>query len=328
MKGTAMDAMRNSELLAVRDELQAKAVAERTLDIYGGELRRLDEWLDGAPLTDGSLTLYLCTLHGEGKSASTIGTVVAAAKFRAKNEELPCPVGAQATKIASGIRREAATRGGQRQADAIGWDQAERMARTAERTGEGSGLRDAAMIAVGSDAMLRVSEVAALNVEDVSFCGDGHAEVTVRRSKTDQEGVGSVLFCGPPTAERLKRWMGAAGTARGAMFRPVLKNGVVQEARLSARSLQNIVKRCAAEAGVLGRITWHSLRIGSAQELVARGAGLVELQHAGRWQSPAMPARYVRGQLAAEGAMARLRYGRWHAQKRIEAPKRASPRPG
>lgn len=85
-----LDAMRNSELLAVRDELQAKAVAERTLDVYGGELRRLGEWLDGAPLTGESLALYLCALYGEGKSASTIGTVVAAARFRAKNEELPC----------------------------------------------------------------------------------------------------------------------------------------------------------------------------------------------------------------------------------------------
>ena len=303
--------MRNPELLAVCDELQAKAVAERTLDIYGGELRRLGEWLDGAPLTDELLALYLGTLHIAGRAASTIGTVVAAAKFHAKNEGLPCPVGAQATKTASGIRRDAAAKNGQRQADAIGWEQAERMARTAERTGEASGLRDAAMIAAGSDAMLRVSEVAALNVKDVSFGGDGHAEVTVRRSKTDQEGAGSVLYCGPPTAERLKRWMEAAGTAHDAVFRPVLKNGTVQESRLSARSLQNIAKRWAAEAGVLGRITWHSLRIGSAQELVARGASLVELQHVGRWQSPTMPARYVRGQLAAEGAMARLRYGRW-----------------
>ncbi len=90
----------------------------------------------------------------------------------------------------------------------------------------------------------------------------------------------------------------------------MLKNGAVQESRLGTRSLQNIVKRWAADAGVLGRITWHSLRIGSAQELVARGASLVALQHVGRWQSPTMPARYVRGQLAAEGAMARLRYGR------------------
>ena len=43
---------------------------------------------------------------------------------------------------------------------------------------------------------------------------------------------------------------------------------------------------------------------------------VVELQHVGRWQSPTMPARYVRGQLAAESAMARLRYGRWgHRQQ-------------
>ena len=31
--------------------------------------------------------------------------------------------------------------------------------------------------------------------------------------------------------------------------------------------------------------------------------------HAGRWQSPAMPARYAAGQLAARGAVATLRYG-------------------
>lgn len=315
-KGTAGDAMRNPELLAVCDALQAKAVAERTLDIYGGELRRLDVWLDGAPLTDELLALYLGTLHIEGRAASTIGTVVAAAKFHAKNEGLPCPVGAQATKTARGIRRDAAAKNGQRQADAVGWEQAERMARLAECRGEASGLRDAVMIALGSDAMLRVSEVAALNVEDVSFGGDGHAEVTVRRSKTDQEGAGRVLYCGPPTADRLKRWIDVAGIAHGALFRPVLKNGAVQESRLSTRSLQNIVKHWAADAGVPGRITWHSLRIGSAQELVARGASLVELQRVGRWQSPTMPARYVRGQLAAEGAMARLRYGRWgHRQQ-------------
>lgn len=74
--------------------------------------------------TGESLALYLCALYGEGKSASTIGTVVAAARFRAKNEELPCPVGAQATKIASGIRRDATAKNGRRQADAadaIGW---------------------------------------------------------------------------------------------------------------------------------------------------------------------------------------------------------------
>ncbi len=55
--------------------------------------------------------------------------------------------------------------------------------------------------------------------------------------------------------------------------------------------------------------TFHSLRVGAAQSLAAAGAGLVEMQTAGRWESPAMPARYARGQLAARGAVARLRHG-------------------
>ena len=35
-------------------------------------------------------------------------------------------------------------------------------------------------------------------------------------------------------------------------------------------------------------------------------ASLVEMQTAGRWQSPAMPGHYARGEFAARGAVARL----------------------
>ena len=52
-----------------------------------------------------------------------------------------------------------------------------------------------------------------------------------------------------------------------------------------------------------------SLRVGSAQSLATAGASLVEMQVAGRWQSPDMPGRYAQGQLARQGAVARLRYG-------------------
>ena len=50
------------------------------------------------------------------------------------------------------------------------------------------------------------------------------------------------------------------------------------------------------------------LRVGSAQSLAAAGAGLVELQEAGDWQAPTLPAHYARHQLAARGAVAKLRY--------------------
>ena len=63
------------------------------------------------------------------------------------------------------------------------------------------------------------------------------------------------------------------------------------------------------EAGIGGRVSGHSLRIGAAQSLAERDVSLAELQRAGRWKSPAMPGYYVRGQEASRGAVARLRGG-------------------
>ena len=47
-----------------------------------------------------------------------------------------------------------------------------------------------------------------------------------------------------------------------------------------------------AAVGIEGRVSGHSLRVGGAQSLAAGGASLVEMQTAGRWQSPAMPGHY------------------------------------
>ena len=57
-----------------------------------------------------------------------------------------------------------------------------------------------------------------------------------------------------------------------------------------------------------GRRIGHSLRVGSARELAADGASLVELQQAGGWRSPTTPAVYVRRESATRGPVARRRY--------------------
>ena len=101
----------------------------------------------------------------------------------------------------------------------------------------------------------------------------------------------------------------AAGHRAGPMFRRVRRGAVVGNERIADRSLRRIIARRAADAGVEGRISGHSLRVGAAQSLAAAGASVVDMQTAGRWKSPEMPGRYARGQLAARGAVARLRYG-------------------
>ena len=70
-------------------------------------------------------------------------------------------------------------------------------------------------MAVASDALLRVSEVAALDVADVN---PEEQMVLIRRSKTDQEGEGAVDFQGQPTAERIRAWLLNSDLTVGALF--------------------------------------------------------------------------------------------------------------
>ena len=75
---------------------------------------------------------------------------------------------------------------------------------------------------------------------------------------------------------------------------------------VASMAVASVKFRCRLQ----GRVSGHSLRVGGAQSLAAGGASIVEMQTAGRWQSPTMPGHYARGQLAARGAVARVRYGR------------------
>ena len=117
-------------------------------------------------------------------------------------------------------------------------------------------------------------------------------------------------FVGAPTVRRIRTWLDAASIKRGPMFRAVRRGGHPAKERITTRSIRTIIATRAAEAGFEGRISGHSLRVGAAQSLAAAGAGLVEMQNAGRWKSPGMPGRYAAGQLVSRGAIARLRYGK------------------
>ena len=288
--------------------LAAASISPNTRRAYAAALAGLDAALLGAPVSDTALAEYLAERHEAGVSPATLGVVVAAVRFTAKASGLPSPAGPATARVMAGARREGAGRG-RGQVAGVQWSQADAAAAVAANGGNSiAGLRDAAMIAVASDGMLRVSEIAALQVEDLE--ADGPDTVRVRRSKTDQDGEGVALYLGPATLRRVREWVDAADIADGPLFRQVRRGGAVQSAGLSARSIRSIfAARCEA-AGIEGRISGHSLRVGAAQSLASAGAGLVEMQQAGRWDSPTMPARYARGQLAAKGAVARLRYGK------------------
>ena len=291
-----------SPLWAAADLVRA-SIADNTRRAYEVALRQFEQ--SSYPETDAGVAGYLVRLYEQGRSAASAALVVAALRFRAKLSGRPSPVGAMALRVLAGFRRKAAGRGRGKVAG-VRWEAADRAAEMAEGAGNLAGLRDAAIVAVASDALLRVSEIAALEVADVDLV---EQTAVIRRSKTDQEGVGAVQFLGKPTAERIRSWLRASGVAAGALFRAVNKSGRVYGGRLTARSIRTIITRRARAAGVQGRLSGHSLRVGSAQSLATAGASLVEMQVAGRWESPNMPGHYAQGQLARQGAVARLRYG-------------------
>ena len=285
-------------------------VAPNTRRAYLSALRGLHAWLRerraGQALDDAALAEYLAVLAVQRRCVSSAAQVVAAVKWRAKSHGVASPAGAKAAEALKHYRKSAPA--GPGQVRGISWEEADRMRDLAAAAGTARGLRDTALIAMTSDALLRVSEVSNVQIRDVEFEADGSARLLVRRSKTDRRGRGAVLFLGPPTARLVREWMTAAKIEQGALFRRINRAGAVSQHGMGAASVRRVIVQRAKAAGVDGRVSGHSLRVGSAQSLSKRGAGLVAMQRAGRWASPDMPAGYTRSQAAAEGAVARLRH--------------------
>ena len=170
-------------------------------------------------------------------------------------------------------------------------------------------IRNRAILAVAYDAMLRRSEVVALEIVDVTMDRGGSASLLVRRAKTDPEGRGAVLYLHPDSVRLLKDWVEASGIGDGPLFRSVRKGGAVG-GRLDASQVPRIYRAMAERAGVpariVRRISGHSPRVGAAQDMLASGIGTAAIMQAGRWKSPAMVQRYGERLLAQRNGAAQL----------------------
>ncbi len=302
--------------LGVR-ELIAEGLSPGSRRTYKQALLSLEKEM--GEITDHSLAHYLDRRFRAGIAPGTLNITINAVRFRARLTGEPCPVGPLTERTIAGIRRKG--RGmGRGQVEGLQWGEVDVLA-TLAADGSLPGLRDAALLGVASDALLRSGEVVALQVDDLIFQPNGSALLTIRHSKTDQTGKKKPsMFIGVPTVTRLKAWMEAAKITEGAVFRRVFVNRkkrnpdsppteTVGSKGLTPMAVRAIVKKRCEEAGFEGRFSGHSLRVGATQSLAENGASLVEMMVCGRWESPMMPAHYAKGQLAARGAVAKYRYG-------------------
>ena len=151
----------NPDILQLTEEIESlikASVAENTRKAYQHALQRLTTWLSGRTLSDTLLANYITQLHEAGKSPATIGQTVAAVKWQLKHQS-QAPVNFPITQATlAGIRRVGKGRG-RGQVDGLIWQDVERVCIYAETQGTLAGLRDAAMIRLMSDCLLRISEV-------------------------------------------------------------------------------------------------------------------------------------------------------------------------
>ena len=161
------------------------------------------------------------------------------------------------------------------------------------QTAESRGRLDVAVISLMRDALLRVSEAAALTWKDIEAQTDGTGRLVIRRSKTDPEGSGAVGFVSAPTMEALG---------------PIRNGALTDDSVFGLRpnQISKRIKKAAHAAGLGEGFSGHSPRVGMAQDLVRAGIELPRLMTAGRWRTPAMPAHYTRNETASRGAVAQF----------------------
>ena len=273
---------------ALRDSRAANTRAQ-----YRSAWRGWSEWsaLNGRatlPADPLAIAAYLAERVADGAAAATVRTIRAAIRAGHVDTGADDPTGHDGVRrVLQGLTRQAAGRG-RGQADPLTTDDVAAILATASiprRTGRGM-----------------ESEAAALRWGDVQDAADGRGIVVyVRRSKTDQDGTAAdvrYLKNGCAAALRQLREL----TVQRSGLRP---DGTAQVlGGINGQSIARRLTAAASAAGIEGRITGHSGRVGLAVELTRRGAPEQATAKAGGWKSSRMVAHYSAAVAAEQGAVA------------------------
>jgi integrase len=194
-----------------------------------------------------------------------------------------------------------------REKAALGLEDLEQMLRAIPKATH-AGRRDRALLLTGIAGAFRRSELVALDVGDVRFVPEGML-VSIRRSKTDQEGQGATLaiaygdrpeFC---AVRALRSWLEHAEIGDGPIFRRIRAGDRLTPDRLTDRSVALIVKRHAEPVGLDPELfAGHSLRSGGITAAVREGHDERALARLSRHRNMDVLRGYIRRESAFEDA--------------------------
>jgi integrase len=288
------------KLRLISQKIRSRARAANTTRAYETNWRDFEGWcgsqrLKALPASEATLELYLAAGIKAGKSISTIESRVHAIRDRHKAEGHGDPYSLQLREWMKGARRANAGRRTKAKA-ALPPEHVLEMARALLRDKSEQAIRDRAVIVLGFALGRRRSELAALDLADVVIAKQG-VRVTIRKSKTDQEGQGHTVgvFAGARRASdpvaALQDWLKVRGKAAGPLFTKI----GWPEKRLDDRTINLVLKRALQAIGVdPADYGAHSMRAGCVTAAAERGVpeSLI-MRHTGH-KSIEVLQRYVR----------------------------------
>ena len=259
--------------VAAAASYRRRAKAANTVRAYASDCRQFEAWcdergLDPLPARPEAVATYLAVLAQAGRADSTIGRHLAAIGWHHRQcGHVPPTARDERMVIAdtlAGIRREARARPSNKKAAITAADLGAMIAAV---RGIGSrAVRDRAILALGLASALRRSELVALRLSDVQLVKQG-ARITIRHSKTDQEGEGQVIAI--PNGQtilpvaRLKAWLAVRGEVLGPLFARLCARGELTASPMSDRAIARLVQKYAGLAGLdASAVGAHSLRAG------------------------------------------------------------------
>lgn len=140
-----------------------------------------------------------------------------------------------------------------------------------------SGLRDRAIMELFFSSGMRISELVALNADQLSFLRDKAKNRTYELSIVGKGKHVRTIFISPRSAEWLRKYL----ASRQDVDKPLFLNHRSKNAedrRLSPRYIQLMISRFARLAGLSKKVTPHTLRHSYATDLLSHGADLRSVQ--------------------------------------------------
>lgn len=274
-------------LIEAARTLYDQRISDSTKRVYKSDWEIFKAWcnqhhLNADQSTTENIALFLTAQFKNGTHPSTLQRRLAAIRFWFFNKNMPSPTENHLiVSLMKGIRRDKQAKPKSPKKPAV-VSVLKKMVDTSPPNTL-RGIRDRAILLLGFAGGYRRSEITAINIEDLSYNENG-MDVSIQRSKTDQEGKGDIKAILKGTTPHycpiiaVQTWIQKSKIISGPLFRGITKSGLIKQNRMAPDVIYQLMKRCALQAGLnFEDYSPHSLRSGFTTSAIENSAKITKV---------------------------------------------------